>query len=175
LLEIGEQISPAWDGLRDAEAEKGEGHFGEHILRNEDPGLGQKDAESFGKNVPAEEIDVGGAEASGGADEVALFGAEYDATNEASGARPTDRGNDTDNQEEGLKRIYREREKGPDGKQEIEPWQGEEKFGDAHQDIVLPTAKAAGCSTNAPADDQGESCTEETGEQRDLATEEKPG
>jgi len=73
LLEVREQISPAWDRFGNTEPQKGKGHFSEDILGNENRGLGQKDTGGFGKNVAAEEVKVGGSEPSGGADEVSLF------------------------------------------------------------------------------------------------------
>jgi len=175
LLEIGEEITPTGNGLGNAEAEEGEGHFGQYILRDEDCSLGEQDAGGFWKNVAAKEVDVGSPETSGGADEVAFFCAENDTADEPRGARPTNGPDDRDDKEEGLERIYRQREKGADGKKEVEPRQGKEEFGEAHQHIVLPAAKVASNGADAPTDEESEARAEQTGEERDLAAEEKPG
>ena len=175
MLKIGEEITPTGDGLGNAEAEEREGHLGQDIVRDEDCSLGQQDAEGFGKDVTAEKVKVGSSEASGGADEIALLCAEDYAADEPRGAGPTDRGDDRDDEEEGLERIHGQREKGPDGKKEVEPRQGEEKFSEAHQHIVSPTAKIAGYGADAPTDEESEARTEQTGEERDLAAEKKPG
>ena len=75
MLEAGEKISPAGSRFGDAEAQKGQSHFREDELRDEEGGLGEQNASRFGQDVAADEIGILSAEAPRRANESALFDA----------------------------------------------------------------------------------------------------
>jgi len=168
LLESCEKISPTGRGFGHAEAEKRQRHFGEDKLRNENRCLRKQDARCFRQNVAAKQIHVGGAETSRGVDEITLFDAEHNSADQAGWPRPSDHADDDYNEEKSLERTDRERQKRAQGKKEIEPWEREEKFSEAHQELVAPATVVAGGHADQRAEEESDPSAKQAGEKRDL-------
>ena len=137
-LQLGEHVPPARDGLAHAQPEEGKRHFRQDVLRGEEGGLGEEQPEGLGGDVPADQVEVGGAEAPGGQHVVALAGAQHHAAEEAGRAGPVDEADDEDHEQERLARRHVQGQHRPHREESLEPGQGQEQLGAPHEHGVEP-------------------------------------
>src|ERR1035438_3561399 len=165
---LGKHVAPTGYGFADAESEERERHFGQDVARNEDRCLRQDDAPRERQDVAADQVQPGGAEATGGQHEGAFAGAEDDAANHARGPHPADSADDGDQEEECLCGGNVQGQESAHGEQQIQPGKRQEEFPAAHQEAIDPTAVKAGEGTAEESQGEREEGGDQAGEQRDL-------
>ncbi len=157
LLQRGQHVAPARRGLADAEPEEREGDLRQHVLRHEQRGLGEHEAEGLRRHVAADEVQVRGPEPAGGEHVAALARAQHHAPHEARRSRPVHEPDDQHHHEEGLCRRDVERKDRAHREEQVQPGQREEQLRAPHHHRIHPAARRSrrGCRAASPGRARG--------------------
>src|SRR6267143_6502969 len=123
LLQRAQHVTPARHRFVHSKTEEGERYFGGNISRNQQSRLGQEQAERFGQNVAAQEVEIRSAKATCRQNVVPVSRAENHSTHQPGRPRPANQADRAGQKEKGADRTQMQWQEGPHPEQEIEPRQ----------------------------------------------------